>query len=199
MKMKSEEQQGTHARPHTERTHAPDKHDLANQAPTRIEHKETAGNAQQQKQEGMTDLPSTSPATAPDAAAEPAKGPPQTAGEQAADQPVLSPESAPFFYCVTAQPATTVEFSVVGHFTAPTDTNLIVDKGTQLELYSLAPEGLVAIATIPVYATITAMEIFRPTVCPCAARTKPIAPHKAQKQTSNATQHRASAKTCCSL
>ena len=35
-------------------------------------------------------------------------------------------ESSPFFYSVTAQPATTVDKSVVGHFTSPSETNLIL-------------------------------------------------------------------------
>ena len=38
----------------------------------------------------------------------------------------LSPESSPYFYCVTAQSATSVDRSVVGHFTSPVDTNLII-------------------------------------------------------------------------
>ena len=37
-----------------------------------------------------------------------------------------TPESSPFFYSGTAQPATSVEKSVVGHFTSPNDTNLLV-------------------------------------------------------------------------
>jgi len=71
-------------------------------------------------------------------------------------------ESSPFFYSVTAQAATTVDKSVVGHFTSATDSNLIVSKGSQIELYNLAPEGLVGITSIPVYGNIVTMELFHP-------------------------------------
>ena len=35
-------------------------------------------------------------------------------------------DPSPYFYSVTAQPATTSDISVVGHFTSASDTNLII-------------------------------------------------------------------------
>eukprot|EP00727_Mastigamoeba_balamuthi_P002002 m51a1_g118 putative dna damage-binding protein 1a (1114) ;mRNA; f:362128-365815 len=52
-------------------------------------------------------------------------------------------------YVVSANRPTAVSRAVVSHFTSPSDTNLILSKGTRLEIHRLAPEGLAPVADVP--------------------------------------------------
>ena len=63
-----------------------------------------------------------------------------------------------------------VTHSVVGHFTAASDLNLIVARGTRFELHVVTEEGLNPVFDVPVHGRIATMELFRPPVrgCGCA-------------------------------
>jgi DNA damage-binding protein 1 len=72
----------------------------------------------------------------------------------------LPPRMA-YNYVVTAQPPTAVHHSVVGHFTAPEDRNLIVAQGTKLELFRMSVEGLIPVYHVNVYGIIATIELVR--------------------------------------
>ncbi|CAI2170756.1 4366_t:CDS:10 [Funneliformis geosporum] len=61
-------------------------------------------------------------------------------------------------YVVTAHKPSTVVSSVRASFSAPDETNLILNKTTRLEFYTLVPNGLKLFMDLPVYARISAME-----------------------------------------
>ncbi|CAM0881522.1 unnamed protein product [Alopecurus aequalis] len=64
-------------------------------------------------------------------------------------------------YVVTAHKPTAVSRSCVGNFTAPHQLNLIVAKCTHIEIYLLTPQGLQLMLDVPLYGTITTLELFR--------------------------------------
>ncbi|POG81286.1 uncharacterized protein OCT59_022028 [Rhizophagus irregularis] len=68
-------------------------------------------------------------------------------------------------YVVTAHKPSTVVSSVRASFSAPDETNLILNKTTRLEFYTLVPNGLKLFMDLPVYARISAMEVYRPRGC----------------------------------
>ncbi|KAH8557053.1 CPSF A subunit region-domain-containing protein [Umbelopsis sp. PMI_123] len=65
-------------------------------------------------------------------------------------------------YVVTAQKPTAVHFAVKGRFTSSEDINLIISKGTRIEIFTLTPEGLRPVIEFGIYGRIEAMEIFSP-------------------------------------
>ena len=67
-------------------------------------------------------------------------------------------------YVVTAQDATAINATVTGHFTGPTDLNLIVAKNNKLELNMVTPEGLQPKLDLNVYGRVAVMQLFRPPV-----------------------------------
>ncbi|MEW5313036.1 MAG: hypothetical protein WDW38_004630 [Sanguina aurantia] len=67
-----------------------------------------------------------------------------------------------FNYVVTAHKPTAVSHSVVGHFTSPTDMNLVISRLTRLEIHTMGPDGLQGVMEVPIYGRITALELFRP-------------------------------------
>ncbi|PSC68559.1 DNA damage-binding 1 [Micractinium conductrix] len=74
----------------------------------------------------------------------------------------LGEEGCAFNYVVSAHKPTSVQHSAVGHFTSPTDLNLIVSKSTRLEVHKLAPEGLQGVLDVPLYGRVAALQLFRP-------------------------------------
>ncbi|KAK9711909.1 DNA damage-binding protein 1a [Basidiobolus ranarum] len=65
-------------------------------------------------------------------------------------------------YVVTAHKPTSVQAAVKGNFTSSTDTNLIVSKGTRIEIYLLAPEGLRPYLEFNILGRIASMGLYRP-------------------------------------
>lgn len=64
-------------------------------------------------------------------------------------------------YVVTAKKATSVSKSLVCRFTRPDDLNLIVAKGSRLEIREVTPEGLQHRMDVPVYGSIATIEAYR--------------------------------------
>ncbi|CAO3614036.1 unnamed protein product [Mucor hiemalis] len=65
-------------------------------------------------------------------------------------------------YVVTAQKPTATHFAVKGSFTSPHETNLILGKGTRIEVYTLTPDGLKPTIEFSVYGTIIALKLHTP-------------------------------------
>ncbi|ORX91440.1 DNA damage-binding protein 1-like protein [Basidiobolus meristosporus CBS 931.73] len=65
-------------------------------------------------------------------------------------------------YVVTAQKSTSIQNAVKGNFTGPDHTNLIVSKGTRVEIYLLSPEGLRPFMEFGVYGRIATLKLYRP-------------------------------------
>ncbi|KAL1918136.1 uncharacterized protein VTP21DRAFT_3402 [Calcarisporiella thermophila] len=65
-------------------------------------------------------------------------------------------------YAVTAQKPTSVQLAVKGNFTGPTDLNLIICKGTRIEIMLVTAEGLKPQFDFGIYGRITGMELYRP-------------------------------------
>eukprot|EP01114_Cavostelium_apophysatum_P022802 TRINITY_DN8377_c0_g1_i1.p1 TRINITY_DN8377_c0_g1~~TRINITY_DN8377_c0_g1_i1.p1 ORF type:complete len:965 (-),score=280.18 TRINITY_DN8377_c0_g1_i1:487-3381(-) len=65
-------------------------------------------------------------------------------------------------YVVTAQKPTAVSHSLVGNFTSPKDINLIISKGTRIEVHLSTPDGLQPMLDLPIYGRIASMELYRP-------------------------------------
>ena len=66
-------------------------------------------------------------------------------------------------YVVTAQKPTAVTHAIRGRFTSKDELNLIVAKGTLLELSKITEEGLQPILEIPLYGRVAALELYTPT------------------------------------
>uniref|UniRef100_A0A6B2KWM0 DNA damage-binding protein 1 n=1 Tax=Arcella intermedia TaxID=1963864 RepID=A0A6B2KWM0_9EUKA len=64
-------------------------------------------------------------------------------------------------YVVTAHKPTIVTHSLVGHFTAPTDNNLILCKVNRLEVYSISEEGLELVLDVGIFGKISRALLFR--------------------------------------
>ncbi|CEP12236.1 hypothetical protein [Parasitella parasitica] len=65
-------------------------------------------------------------------------------------------------YVVTAQKPTATQFAVKGAFTSPTETNLILGKGTRIEVYTLTVDGLKPTIEFSIYGTIIALRLYTP-------------------------------------
>ncbi|KAI7892669.1 mono-functional DNA-alkylating methyl methanesulfonate N-term-domain-containing protein [Mucor mucedo] len=65
-------------------------------------------------------------------------------------------------YVVTAQKPTATQFAVKGSFTSPFETNLVLGKGTRIEIYTLTPDGLKPTIEFSIYGTIIALKLFTP-------------------------------------
>ncbi|CAM9125233.1 unnamed protein product [Choristocarpus tenellus] len=64
-------------------------------------------------------------------------------------------------YVVTAKKATTVSHSVVCNFTGPDDVNLVLAKGSRLEIREVTSEGLPHRLDVPIYGTIATLDSYR--------------------------------------
>ncbi|KAI8386817.1 mono-functional DNA-alkylating methyl methanesulfonate N-term-domain-containing protein [Blakeslea trispora] len=64
-------------------------------------------------------------------------------------------------YVVTAQKPTSTQLSVKGSFISPYETNLILGKGTRIEVYTLTPDGLKPTIEFSVYGTIIALKLYK--------------------------------------
>ncbi|ORY94945.1 mono-functional DNA-alkylating methyl methanesulfonate N-term-domain-containing protein [Syncephalastrum racemosum] len=67
-----------------------------------------------------------------------------------------------FKYVVNAQKATATKFALKGPFTAPNDANLILGKGTRIEIYTLTPNGLKPTLEFSIHGIIAALDLYRP-------------------------------------
>ncbi|EGG23107.1 UV-damaged DNA binding protein1 [Cavenderia fasciculata] len=63
-------------------------------------------------------------------------------------------------FITTVHKPTAVTESVTGHFTSPNEKNLIISKCTKIEIFTLAPEGLVPILETNIYGRISNMKLF---------------------------------------
>ncbi|KNC54611.1 DNA damage-binding protein 1 [Thecamonas trahens ATCC 50062] len=68
----------------------------------------------------------------------------------------------PYNYVVTAQKPTAVTDALVASFSSASERNLIVCKTTLVEVYTLAPAGLVPLLELPLYGKVVCMRTFRP-------------------------------------
>lgn len=64
-------------------------------------------------------------------------------------------------YVVTVQRPTAVTAITTGHFTSPTDFNLIVAKNTHFEIYVISSEGLKLVKDVCIYGQIHVLKCFR--------------------------------------
>ncbi|CAM9422865.1 unnamed protein product, partial [Hapterophycus canaliculatus] len=64
-------------------------------------------------------------------------------------------------YVTTAKKATAVSKSIVCHFTGPEDLNLVIAKGSHLEIRDITAEGLQHRLDVPLYGAIATMEAYR--------------------------------------
>lgn len=64
-------------------------------------------------------------------------------------------------YVVTAEKATSVSKSLVCRFTGPHDLNLVIAKGSRLEIRQVTPDGLQHRIDVPIYGAIATMESYR--------------------------------------
>ena len=67
-----------------------------------------------------------------------------------------------FFYGVTAQSATAVSRALKGAFTQSDHTNLLLVKGSNIDVFLLGKEGLSSVASIPICGKIAFAGLFRP-------------------------------------
>ncbi|KAI7903552.1 mono-functional DNA-alkylating methyl methanesulfonate N-term-domain-containing protein [Cokeromyces recurvatus] len=65
-------------------------------------------------------------------------------------------------YVVTAQKPTAVQFAVKGSFTSSYETNLILGKGTRIEVYTITPDGLKSTIDFSIHGTIIALNLYIP-------------------------------------
>ncbi|KAF7723645.1 DNA damage-binding protein 1a [Apophysomyces ossiformis] len=64
-------------------------------------------------------------------------------------------------YVVTAQKPTATQFAVKGNFTAVGETNLVLGKGTRIEIYTLTPDGLKPTMEFSIYGTIADLKLYK--------------------------------------
>eukprot|EP01091_Cochliopodium_minus_P000594 TRINITY_DN1052_c0_g2_i2.p1 TRINITY_DN1052_c0_g2~~TRINITY_DN1052_c0_g2_i2.p1 ORF type:complete len:680 (-),score=176.68 TRINITY_DN1052_c0_g2_i2:1364-3403(-) len=67
-----------------------------------------------------------------------------------------------YLYVTTAHKPSSVTHSVTGNFTGPKELNLIISKGTRIEIHQLTEDGVQPLLDIGIYARITTMFLFRP-------------------------------------
>ncbi|KAI7852107.1 mono-functional DNA-alkylating methyl methanesulfonate N-term-domain-containing protein [Circinella umbellata] len=65
-------------------------------------------------------------------------------------------------YVVTAQKPTATQYSIKGSFTANDEVNLILGKGTRIEIYTLTPDGLKPTLEFSIHGTIKALDLYQP-------------------------------------
>ena len=100
----------------------------------------------------MDDVPNASAAAAAASSSSSAAAPPVA--------------SSRYTYCVTAWPPTLVSHTAVGAFTGPHERNLLLVRGSRLELYRVddAAEdgaGLESLVHVPLYARVSSIQLFR--------------------------------------
>lgn len=64
-------------------------------------------------------------------------------------------------YVVSANKPTSVTHSVVGNFTGPYDLNLILSKGTRIEIFGIGDDNIQAQYDVGLYGRISTMFLFR--------------------------------------
>ncbi|KAG0183044.1 DNA damage-binding protein 1a [Apophysomyces sp. BC1034] len=64
-------------------------------------------------------------------------------------------------YVVTAQKSTATQFAVKGSFTAVGEMNLVLGKGTRIEIYTLTPDGLKPTIEFSIYGTIADLKLYK--------------------------------------
>lgn len=64
-------------------------------------------------------------------------------------------------YVVTAHKPSWVTDTAVGNFLGPDQHNLLVAKVNYIQVYTITPEGLVCTVVLPIYGTISAMQLMR--------------------------------------
>lgn len=65
-----------------------------------------------------------------------------------------------YFYAATSQKSTSVNHSVVCHFTSPRDRNLILARGNCLEIHTVEDTGLVGVLSVSLYGKILCLDYF---------------------------------------
>ncbi|CAG8674264.1 11574_t:CDS:10, partial [Dentiscutata erythropus] len=65
-------------------------------------------------------------------------------------------------YVVTAHKPSSVVSATRGCISSPDETNLVLNKFSRIEIYTLVPGGLKSFKDVPVYGRIAAMQIYRP-------------------------------------
>ncbi|CAG8510042.1 5511_t:CDS:10 [Dentiscutata heterogama] len=65
-------------------------------------------------------------------------------------------------YVVTAHKPSSVVSATRGSISSPDETNLVLNKFSRIEIYTLVPGGLKSFKDVPVYGRIAAMQIYRP-------------------------------------
>ncbi|KAI8994749.1 CPSF A subunit region-domain-containing protein [Pilobolus umbonatus] len=65
-------------------------------------------------------------------------------------------------YVVTAQKPTATHFAVKGTFTSAHGTDLVLGKGTRIEIYTITPDGLKSIIEFSIHGTIIALKLYKP-------------------------------------
>jgi DNA damage-binding protein 1 len=65
-------------------------------------------------------------------------------------------------YLVTAHPPTAVTACATGHFTSPSDLNLVLAKVNQVEILVVTPEGLRPVKQFTINGRVQVMKFFRP-------------------------------------
>ncbi|CAG8461735.1 4837_t:CDS:10 [Gigaspora rosea] len=65
-------------------------------------------------------------------------------------------------YVVTAHKSSSVVSATRGSISSPDETNLVLNKFSRIEIYTLVPGGLKSFKDVPVYGRIAAMQIYRP-------------------------------------
>ena len=77
-------------------------------------------------------------------------------------------------YIVTVQRPTAVTAIATGHFTSPTEFNLIIAKNTHFEIYTISSEGLKLVKDVCIYGQINILKCFRLPVSKVYYKTKDI-------------------------
>ncbi|CAG8590178.1 17871_t:CDS:10, partial [Racocetra fulgida] len=65
-------------------------------------------------------------------------------------------------YVVTAHKPSSVISATRGSISSPDETNLVLNKFSRIEIYTLVPGGLKSFKDVPVYGRIAAMQVYRP-------------------------------------
>lgn len=70
-----------------------------------------------------------------------------------------------YAYVATSHKASAIEASIVASFTGSNDKNLILARGSSIEIHTSTPEGLIPISTVPLFGRIACLKSFRPSGC----------------------------------
>lgn len=120
--------------------------------------------ASKQMSSRMEDVPSASSAAA--AAASSSSSSKAASAPSAAVGPSAAAAGSRYTYVVTAQPPTLVSHAAVGSFTGPHDRNLLLVRGSRLEIYRMDESagdgaGLESLVHVPLYARVSSLLLFR--------------------------------------